>query len=213
MPDWRRVFLDIKMFAKMGLGGIMPEGQRLPMADLHEMRAWVMASLYWDASRDTDALVQEFLSGFYSAQAAPLVLEHMASYENFVLQTGAKASPCGCDVMSDACVTVEVLFTSFTALDTAMTAEAARNQTIVAGRLEALRISPYYNLMMRWSEACVYAKKNHVKQWPPLHNKTLGAAVVQWETDVKRLLSANALAQEQGWLASHRGSAQACEVV
>lgn len=212
MPDWRRVFLDIKLFAKMGVGGIMPEGQRGAMADLHEMRAWVMASLYWDASRDIDALVEEFLSGFYSAQAAPLILEHISAYEDFVLKTGAKASPCGCDVMSDACVTVEVLFTSFVALDTAVTAEAEQNRTIAAGRLEVLRISPYYNLMMRWSEACVYAKKNTITLWPPLPNKTLGAAVAQWEKDVKRLLGEEALATEQGWLAAHRSSALVCEV-
>eukprot|EP01050_Picozoa_sp_SAG11_P042537 SAG11_NODE_19649_length_462_cov_0.570248_2_plen_71_part_01 len=71
----------------------------------------------------------------------------MAAYENFVLKTGASASPCGCDVMSDACVTVEVLFSSFSALDTAMRAEAAQNRSIVVRRLEVLRISPYYNLM------------------------------------------------------------------
>jgi hypothetical protein len=37
----------------------------------------LFSSLYWDASRDIDALVSEFLVGFYSAEAAPLILEHM----------------------------------------------------------------------------------------------------------------------------------------
>ena len=80
MPDWYRAFLDIQLFAQLGFGGIMPEGQRRPTADLHELRTWVFASLYWDATREIDSLVAEFLRGFYSAEAAPLVLEHMQAY-------------------------------------------------------------------------------------------------------------------------------------
>ena len=36
-----RVFLDVKLFGELGVGGIMPEGQRRPTADLHELRTWV----------------------------------------------------------------------------------------------------------------------------------------------------------------------------
>ena len=139
-PDWWRAFQDAKMFGQQhqqqqrqsesssseqdgaaaglpglgfGVGGILSEGQSLPTADLHELRSWVLSSLYWDATRDIDSLITEFLVGFYSAEAAPLVLKHMEAYRDFTQQTNASASGCGCDPMSNACVTVPVLFESF----------------------------------------------------------------------------------------------------
>ena len=139
MPDWYRAFLDVKLFGQIGVGGMMPEGQRGLTADLHELRSWVFASLYWDSSRDIDALVSEFLRGFYSPEAAPLVLEHMQAYWNFSRATGAWASPCGCDSMSNKCVTVPTLFTSYTALDTAIRAEVARNKRSVRVRFHIIR--------------------------------------------------------------------------
>jgi hypothetical protein len=110
--------------------------------------------------------------------------------------------------MADKCVTVPLLFKSFDALDTAMHAETARNHSAVAARLEILRISPYHVLLMRWGEACAYAKKNKV---PWMLGKLQGESVERWMAAVKRLLGEEALVQEQGWLAGHQGSTVACD--
>ena len=64
------MFADIQLFAALGVGGIMPEGQRGATADLHELRSWVSASLYWDASRDPDALVGAALAAERDWRAA-----------------------------------------------------------------------------------------------------------------------------------------------
>ena len=111
--------------------------------------------------------------------------------------------------MSDQCVTVPVLFRSFHALDTAMKAEIARGNDVVAARLEVLRVSPYMYLvlLMRWGEACAYAKKNKLP-WPL--GGTQGAAVKSWNADVTRPLGTPALATEKGWLTAHESSTLAC---
>ena len=41
------------------------------------MRVWVMAKLLWDPSRDADALVQDFIWGFYG-KAAPAISDYYA---------------------------------------------------------------------------------------------------------------------------------------
>ena len=109
--------------------------------------------------------------------------------------------------MSDQCVTVPVLFRSFHALDTAMKAEIARGNDVVAARLEVLRVSPYLVLLMRWGEACAYAKKNKLP-WPL--GGTQGVAVKSRNADVTRPLGTPALATEKGWLTAHESSTLAC---
>ena len=206
-PDWYRLFEDVQLFAKLGVGGILAEGQRLRTADLHELRSWVLSSLYWDSSRDVDALISEFLAGFYSAEAAPLVLEHMQAYQNFSSRTNADASGCGCDFTTDACVTVAVLKRSFGALDTAMRAEESRNATVVAARLETLRLSPHYLLLRRWGAACAFYAQAGAA-WPL--PRTLGAATAGWVAAVHRLLGGEVLATEAAWVAANANSTLAC---
>ena len=90
-----------------------------------------------------------------------------------------------------------------------MKAEIARGNDVVAARLEVLRVSPYMYLvlLMRWGEACAYAKKNKLP-WPL--GGTQGAAVKSWNADVTRPLGTPALATEKGWLTAHESSTLAC---
>lgn len=46
---------------------------RVCTATMTELRSYVQLALLWDASRDPDALVAEFISAFYSPLAAPYV--------------------------------------------------------------------------------------------------------------------------------------------
>ena len=41
------------------------------MAEMDEMRAWLLASLAFDPSRNGTALMHEFLRGFYGARPGP----------------------------------------------------------------------------------------------------------------------------------------------
>jgi hypothetical protein len=49
---------------------------------MDELRNWVSSSLMWDGSRDPDALVDEFVEGYYSPAAAPFVHRHLGGFEN-----------------------------------------------------------------------------------------------------------------------------------
>ena len=95
-----------------------------------------------------------------------------------------------------------------------MRGELARNNSVVAARLETLRLSPYYVLLKRWTEACAFAKKHHNGPpphgfWPPA-GATLGAAVGSWSAAARRLLGDEALVTEQAWLAAHENISVSC---
>jgi hypothetical protein len=75
---------------------------------MDELRAWVQASMLWNASRDPAALVAEFVASYYGAIAAPHVLAHISGWETSIRTdvhnwTTALAhggfTDCGADVM------------------------------------------------------------------------------------------------------------------
>ena len=132
-------------------------------SDLCEMRAWVLAQLYWDASRDGRALVQEFLERQYTKQAAPLILQHMHAYTDEVDRTGAYVT--ASDPASAPYFTPKAILTSLASLDAAAAAAARAGDAEAANRVRALRVSPWFLLLENWVPACAWAKA-HALAWP-----------------------------------------------
>lgn len=56
---------NLRTFADNGVAGIFEQGNYSPggRGELSELRAWVLAKLLWDPSRDGNALIREFVSG------------------------------------------------------------------------------------------------------------------------------------------------------
>ncbi|MDB6028931.1 MAG: hypothetical protein JWM68_5154, partial [Verrucomicrobiales bacterium] len=69
-PNWFVLGPNIRFFQQYGVKGIFEEGAYAGHgAEMAEMRSWVLAQLMWNPKLDDRALIQEFLNGYYGAEA------------------------------------------------------------------------------------------------------------------------------------------------
>jgi hypothetical protein len=67
-PNWQNLASDLKLFRKFGAINIYEQGSWNgggSIADLGDLRAWLVSKLLWNPDLDTDALINEFLQGYY----------------------------------------------------------------------------------------------------------------------------------------------------
>ncbi len=92
-PNWRVLGPDIRFFVAHKAIGLFEQGDAgSTCSDFPELRAWLLAHLMWDPSRDERALIEEFMRGYYGPAAEPL-LEYMALLEKRLDESGAPL-PC-----------------------------------------------------------------------------------------------------------------------
>jgi len=74
VPNFRELAADIPMYHRHGVKGLFLQGmyQEGGNGEFCEMRAWVEAKLLWDAGRDMEALVDDFMKGYYGPAAPAL---------------------------------------------------------------------------------------------------------------------------------------------
>jgi hypothetical protein len=78
-PNFETFKNDIKWYADRGVEGIFAQGNNVPSdggGEFSELRAWVIAQLLWNANRDPQALVDEFVTNVYG-KAAPFVSDYI----------------------------------------------------------------------------------------------------------------------------------------
>ncbi len=72
-PNMRVLAPNIRFFIDNNVVGLFEQGDSSSStSDFPELRAWVLAHLMWDPSRDEYALMNEFLEGYYGPAAGPL---------------------------------------------------------------------------------------------------------------------------------------------
>lgn len=72
-PNLRVLAPNIRTFVKNHAIGLFEQGDAgCSCSDFPELRAWLLAHLMWDPSRDEKALTSEFLRGYYGAAADAL---------------------------------------------------------------------------------------------------------------------------------------------
>jgi hypothetical protein len=78
VPNLRELAADIPMYARHGVKGLFLQGmyQEGGNGELCELRSWVMAKMLWNANRDTNVLVDDFLNGYYGP-AAPAMRRYI----------------------------------------------------------------------------------------------------------------------------------------
>lgn len=67
----------IKELVALGVQGYYGEGCPHPGIDMVELKTYLAARTAFDPTQDTDALITEFTTGFYSAGAAPHIRKYM----------------------------------------------------------------------------------------------------------------------------------------
>ena len=72
-PNLRVLGPNVRFFVENGVRGIFEQGAYQSYgAEFAELRAWVLAKLLWDPYQDDEALINEFLSGYYADAAGPI---------------------------------------------------------------------------------------------------------------------------------------------
>ncbi len=73
-PNLRVLGPNIRFFVEHGVRGVFEQGAYNSLgAEFAELKAWVLAKLLWNPQLDDQALVREFVSGYYGAAAAPML--------------------------------------------------------------------------------------------------------------------------------------------
>ena len=89
-PNLRVLAPNIRFFVAHGVKGVFEQGAyQSPGAEFAELRAWVLAKLLWDPSRDPTALIDEFVKGYYGP-AAPFIAEYIERLHDSAEATGAQ---------------------------------------------------------------------------------------------------------------------------
>ena len=93
-PNWRGLLDDLRFYADCGVIDVFQQGSYAgPVADLADLRVWVLGKLQWDPRQDPKKLVREFAEGFYG-KAAPYILAYI-DHMTAVSRKGSRSFPFG----------------------------------------------------------------------------------------------------------------------
>jgi hypothetical protein len=87
-PNLRVLGPNVKFFVDHNVKGIFEQGAYQSYgSEMAELRAWVLAKLLWDPTRDGAALTNEFIEGYYGP-AAPEIKAYLKTTHDAVEQSG-----------------------------------------------------------------------------------------------------------------------------
>lgn len=78
LPNWNNLQPNLALFREAGVESVYEQGVLdTHGSELAELRSWVLARLLWDPAQDGDALIGEFLRGYYGARSAPWIRDYL----------------------------------------------------------------------------------------------------------------------------------------
>ena len=147
-PNLRVLGPNVKFFADHNVKGIFEQGAYTTNgAEMAELRAWVLAKLLWDPSRDGQQLIDEFIDGYYGPAAG-----QVRDYLN-VTHDAAEASEdwLGCFEKNTAkYLSFDTLSKGWTHLKAAET--AVQDNPELRFRVQVAQLPVMYTFMTRWDE-------------------------------------------------------------
>jgi hypothetical protein len=147
-PNLRVLGPNVRFFVDHSVKGIFEQGAYTTNgAEMAELRAWVLAKLLWDPTRDGQKLVDEFIAGYYGP-AGPDIQDYLKITHDAVEAGGDKL---GCFSPHTA------KFLSFETLSNGWerlkAAEAAvQDDPDLRFRIRVAQLPIMYAFMMRWDE-------------------------------------------------------------
>lgn len=77
-PNWFVLGPNLRFFQRHSVVSVFAQGAAPSKGgELPELRAWLLARLMWDPRQDDQALIDEFLAGYYGAPAAPFIRQYL----------------------------------------------------------------------------------------------------------------------------------------
>lgn len=171
-PNWFVLGPNLRFFQQNGVQGVLEEGAHGSNgAEMAEMRAWVLARLLWKPHQDDQALIREFLRGYYGPAAARPIWQYLT-----LMHTAANGYYLGINAQPTApFFTFETMSRAETLWQQAETAAAADPEKLWRVRQGHLPVRTI--CLVRWSSlrrVCLEEKA----RWPlPVSRK---AVADQW---------------------------------
>lgn len=76
-PNWQVLDQNLRFFKNNGVRGVFEQGAyQSHGSEMAELRSWVLARLLWNPNQDGNALIKEFLEGYYGTAAAPFISQY-----------------------------------------------------------------------------------------------------------------------------------------
>jgi len=147
-PNLRVLGPNVKFFVDNNVKGIFEQGAYQSYgSEMAELRAWVLAKLLWDPTRDGEKLIDEFINGYYG-EAGPHIKAYLKVTHDAVEASGEWL---GCFSQHTA------KFLSFETLSKGWghlkVAEAAvKDEPALRFRVQVAQLPVMYVFMMRWDE-------------------------------------------------------------
>jgi len=160
-PNLRVLGPNVKFFAEHNVKGIFEQGAYTTNgAEMAELRAWVLAKLLWDPSRDGQELIDEFIEGYYGPAAGQI-----RDYLN-VMHDAVEASEdwLGCFEKNTAkYLSFDTLSKGWAHLKAAET--AVQDNPELRFRVQVAQLPVMYTFMTRWDEMRGKAEESG-SDWP-----------------------------------------------
>ena len=160
-PNLRVLAPNLRFFVANGGKGVMVEGNyQSPGGEMAELRSWLLAKLMWNPARDPEALIDEFLAGYFGP-AAPALRQYLDLIHDEVAATGEYLdcySPPSARFLSGS-----ILLQADGFFDRAEAAVAA--DPALVGRVQVARLPLRYAKLKRWME---YAEASRMAGAPLL---------------------------------------------
>ncbi|MBN1489055.1 MAG: DUF4838 domain-containing protein [Phycisphaerae bacterium] len=172
-PNLRVLGPNIRFFVEHNVKGIFEQGAyQSPGSEMMELRAWVLARLLWDPSLDANALIDEFLDGYYGP-AAPHIRAYLAGIHDAVDTSG---DPLGCYSPTDAkFLSLATLSAGWAHLQAAEAAAADKPELLA--RVQVAQLPVLYAFLREWPRLRAEAKAAEAP-WPVTRPKA--ALFEQW---------------------------------
>jgi hypothetical protein len=134
---------NVRAFADNGVVGIFEQGNYSGggRGELSELRAWVLAKLLWDPSRDGSALIREFVEGT-CGPAAPKVQAFLDLQREAIRRSGEHVRIF--DKVTREYLSVETLRKADALLEEAEKIAAGANDAALSARIQRYRIPIWY---------------------------------------------------------------------
>jgi hypothetical protein len=160
-PNLRVLGPNVRFFVDHHVKGIFEQGAYQSYgSEMAELRAWVLAKLLWDPTRDGAALIDEFIDGYYGPAAAG-IKAYLKVTHDAVEQSGDWL---GCFESHTArFLSFDTLWRGWQHLKAAEA--AVQNDPALLLRVQVAELPVLYAFLMRWNDFREQAK-NAGADWP-----------------------------------------------
>lgn len=160
-PNLRVLAPNVRFFVEHGVKGLFEQGAyQSPGGEFALLRAWMLAKLLWDPSRETEALIDEFCSGYYG-DAAPFIRRYITRLHDDAEATGYYMRIWG--NLSAPYLTLDFMAEAEESFDRAEAAVA--DDAELLARVQEARLPIRYVWAMRWHEFEAQARRQGIA-WP-----------------------------------------------